>query len=87
MALKPCAVRYFSPLRTGAAGVLVAARALNTGAEYGLEVADVILSVNGTPVKGLADLRSVIGRMADNAACALQVQRDGQLIFLSFEIE
>jgi serine protease Do len=71
----------------GAAGVLVAARALNTGAEYGLEVADVILSVNGTPVKGLADLRSVIGRMADNAACALQVQRDGQLIFLSFEIE
>jgi serine protease Do len=71
----------------GIGGVLVAARALNTGAEYGLEVADVILSVNGTLVKGLADLRSVIGRLPGNAAVALQVQREGQLIFLSFEIE
>lgn len=68
-------------------GVLVAARALNTGAEYGLAVADVILSVNGTPVKSLAELRSIIGRLPDNAPCALQVQREGQLIFLSFEIE
>lgn len=71
----------------GAGGVLVAARALNTGAEYGLEVADVILSVNGTPVKSLADLRSLVGRLPANAACALQVQREGQLRFLSFEIE
>jgi serine protease Do len=71
----------------GAGGVLVAARALNTGAEYGLEVADVILAVNGTPVKNLADLRSTIGRLPANSSCALQVQREGQLIFLSFEIE
>jgi serine protease Do len=71
----------------GAGGVLVAARALNTGAEYGLEVADVILAVNGTPVKNLADLRSTIGRLPANSSCALQVQREGQLLFLSFEIE
>lgn len=71
----------------GAGGVLVAARALNTGAEYGLEVADVILSVNGTPVKSLADLRSLVGRLPANSPCALQVQREGQLLFLSFEIE
>lgn len=71
----------------GLGGVLVAARALNTGAEYGLEVADVILAVNGTPVKSLADLRSTIGRLPANSPCALQVQREGQLLFLSFEIE
>lgn len=71
----------------GASGVLVAARALNAGAEYGLAVADVILAVNGTPIKSLAELRSIIGRLPDNAPCALQVQREGQLIFLSFEIE
>jgi serine protease Do len=71
----------------GPGGILVAARALNAGAEYGLAVGDVILSVNGTPMKSLADLRSTIGRMADNAAVALQVQREGQLIYLSFEIE
>ena len=71
----------------GIGGVLVAARALNAGAEYGLEVGDIIFSVNGAPVKSLADLKSTIGRMPDNAAVALQVQREGQLIFLSFEIE
>ena len=71
----------------GLGGVLVAARALNAGAEYGLAIGDVILAVNGTPVKSLADLRSTIGRMSDNAAVALQVQREGQLIYLSFEIE
>ena len=43
--------------------------------------------MNGAPVKNLADLKSTIGRMPDNAAVALQVQREGQLIFLSFEIE
>jgi serine protease Do len=71
----------------GIGGVLVAARALNTGAEYGLAVADVILAVNGTPVRNLAELRSIIGRLPDNAPVALQIQREGQLIFLSFEIE
>jgi S1-C subfamily serine protease len=71
----------------GPGGVLVAARALNVGAEYGLEVADVILSLNGTTVKSLAELRSMIGRLPDNAPVALQVQREGQLRFLSFEIE
>jgi serine protease Do len=71
----------------GLGGVLVAARALNSGAEYGLAVADVILAVNGTPVKNLAELRSIIGRLPDNAPVALQIQREGQLLFLSFEIE
>jgi len=71
----------------GPGGVLVAARALNTGAEYGLEVADVILTLNGTTVKSLAELRSMIGRLAENTPVALQIQRDGQLLFLSFEIE
>jgi serine protease Do len=70
----------------GTGGVLVAARAHN-GAEYGLEVADIILSVNGTPIKSLAELRSLVGRLPSNAACALQVQRQGQLLYLSFEVE
>jgi serine protease Do len=71
----------------GIGGVLVAARALNTGTEYGLAVADVILGVNGAPVRSLSELRSIIGRLPGNAAVALQVQREGQLIFLSFEME
>ncbi len=83
--VEPAVVAIVGPLR-GTGGVLVAARAFNTGAEYGLEVADVILAINGTPVRSLADLRSIVGRLPDNAACALQVQRQGQLVFLAFEI-
>jgi serine protease Do len=73
-------------LRAGA-GVLVAARAVNVGAQYGLAPGDVILSVNGAPVNNLAGLRSMIGRLPANAACALQIQRQGELLYLSFEIE
>lgn len=70
-----------------AGGVLVAARAMNAAAEYGLEPGDVVFGVNGTPIKSLAELRSLIGRFPSNAPCTLQIQRDGQLMFLSFEIE
>jgi serine protease Do len=68
-------------------GVLVAARAVNGGAQYGLAPGDVILSINGAPVNNLAGLRSMIGRLPANAACALQIQRQGELLYLSFEIE
>jgi serine protease Do len=73
-------------LRLGG-GVLVAARAMNSAAEYGLQPGDVVFSVNGAPVNALAELRSIIGRLPANAACTLQIQREGQLLFLSFEIE
>jgi hypothetical protein len=29
----------------------------------------------------------MIGRLPANAACALQIQRQGELLYLSFEIE
>lgn len=68
-------------------GVLVAGRAVNAAVEYGLQPGDVIFSLNGMPVNTLADLRGMIGRLPVNSACSLQVQRSGQLLFLSFEIE
>jgi serine protease Do len=71
----------------GTTGVLVAARALNGGADYGLQSGDLIVAINGTPVKSLSELRGFVGRLATNAACALQVLREGQLLYLSFEIE
>jgi S1-C subfamily serine protease len=67
--------------------VIVAARAGAAGAEYGLQAGDIIFSVNGTPVRGLDDLRGIIAKLPANAPCALQVQRQGELFFLSFELE
>jgi serine protease Do len=68
-------------------GVLVASRALMSGAEYGLQPGDVIVSVNNAPAGSLAELRGMIGRLPTNAPCALQVLRQGDLLYLSFEIE
>ncbi len=68
-------------------GVVVASRALMSAAEYGLQPGDVIVGVNGAPAGSLADLRSMIGRLPTNAPCALQVLRQGDLLYLSFEIE
>jgi serine protease Do len=71
----------------GTSGVLVAARSMLAGVQYGLLPGDVILSVNGAPVRTLADLRSTVGRLPTNAPCALQVQRQGRLMFVAFEVE
>ena len=68
-------------------GVLVATRAMNAAAVYGLEPGDIIFSVNGTAVNALVALRTLIGRLPANAPCVLQIQRQGQLMFVSFEIE
>jgi S1-C subfamily serine protease len=67
--------------------VLVAARAVESASEYGLQPGDIIYSVNGAAVRSLDDLRSIIARLPPNAPCALQVQRQGELFFLSFELE
>ena len=66
-------------------GVLVAARAAGSGAD--LEPGDIIHAVNGTPIVSLAVLRDVIGRLKAGDAAAVQVERDGKLIYVAFEIE
>lgn len=68
-------------------GVLVAARASEAASEYGIQPGDLIVAVNGTPVTRLEDLRQVVDKLALHAACALQVSRQGQFLYLAFEIE
>lgn len=69
-------------------GVLVAARSTDPPAsDQALEAGDIIVSLNGTPVTALADLRSAIGRMPSRAPVVFQVQRFGQLMFVAFELE
>jgi serine protease Do len=69
-------------------GVLVAKRSADSpSSDQALEPGDVIVSVNGTPVKALADLRSIIGRMAVRTPIVFQVQRFGQLMFIALELE
>ncbi|MGE0362959.1 MAG: trypsin-like peptidase domain-containing protein [Vicinamibacterales bacterium] len=68
-------------------GALVAARAGETASEYGIAPGDLVVAVNRAPVRGLDDLRRIVATLPPNAACALQVLRQGQFLFLAFEID
>ncbi|MGD9903507.1 MAG: trypsin-like peptidase domain-containing protein [Vicinamibacterales bacterium] len=68
-------------------GALVAARAAESAAEYGVAPGDLVVSVNRVAIRGLDDFRQRIAALPANAPCALQVLRQGQFLFLAFEIE
>jgi serine protease Do len=69
-------------------GILVAARSADSPAtEQALAAGDVIVSMNGSPVTTLADLRSAVARMPARSAVVFQVQRFGQLMFVAIELE
>ncbi len=48
---------------------------------------DLIYAVNNQPVRRLADLQDAVRNVAHGQAVALQIERQGQLQFLMFEIE
>lgn len=69
-------------------GVIVAARTTWAASiELGLTTGDVIHSLNGVPIISLETLRSGILRLQPGDAAVLQIERDGRLQFLAFEME
>ncbi|HZT31567.1 MAG TPA: trypsin-like peptidase domain-containing protein [Bryobacteraceae bacterium] len=69
-------------------GVVVAARtASGPNADSGLEPGDIIYALNGTPTTTIDALRSAVKELKSGDAAVLQIERDGQLRFLAFEME
>ena len=69
-------------------GVLVAAISGDAPtADHALGAGDVIVAFNGAPITTLADLRSAVGRLPTRTTVVLQVQREGQLMFIALELE
>ncbi len=69
-------------------GVVVIGRAANLlGPETGLKTGDVIHSVNAKPVDSVDGLRASLRGLKPNAPIALQIERDGGLQWLAFEME
>jgi serine protease Do len=69
-------------------GVLVAARggdSAYTGDD--LQLGDVIYSANTTPVTDIASLRKAMDGLKDTDPLVLQVERNGQLMYVTLEIE
>ncbi len=68
-------------------GVLIAALAESAEAhEIELEAGDVIHSINGSPIQNVTGLRDALNRIKTGSPVALQIERDGQLQFLDFEM-
>jgi len=68
-------------------GVIVAARTLGSGTtEIPLESGDVIHALNGATVTTLDGLRDTLAKMKPGDPVALQIERSGQLQYISFSL-
>jgi serine protease Do len=75
------------PLRIPS-GVLVTATVANRLAvDSGLQEGDVIHAFNRVPIKTMDDLRTEFGKLQPGDPAAMQVERNGKLTFVTFEME
>ncbi len=75
------------PLRIGY-GVVVAARTAEGGSRgTGLQPGDVIHAMNGNPVESVEGLRQAVLAVKAGDPVVLQVERQGRLTYLAFEME
>ncbi|HBY59706.1 MAG TPA: peptidase S1 [Solibacterales bacterium] len=84
--LTPRVLERLTPLRKEI-GVLVAARAADAPfMEGGFRAGDVIYAINREAVAAISDLRAALGRYKPGDALAVQIERNGKLMFLSLEL-
>jgi S1-C subfamily serine protease len=57
------------------------------GPNIGLTTGDVIHAINNRPVDTVENLREALGQLKSGDSAALQIERQGSLRFISFEIE
>jgi len=69
-------------------GVIVVGRAADLiMPDTGLQAGDIIHQLNMTPIDSVDTLRAAVGALKTGNAVVLQVERDGGLMYVSFELE
>jgi serine protease Do len=69
-------------------GVLVVGRAAGfDSVSAGLQPGDLIHSLNRTPIESVDQLRSALAKLKPRDAAVLQIERQGQMQYLAFEME
>jgi serine protease Do len=69
-------------------GVVVLGRAADlTIPDTGVQTGDIIHSLNTTPIDSVESLRAAVKPLKTNDAVVLQVERDGGLLYLAFEMD
>ena len=87
MDLEPDLIQLLGGLRDPN-GVLVAAPLFQLASlSGGFMPGDVIHAVNGQPIGSLSALRGVVNELSRGDACVVEVERQGQLRYLTFEID
>jgi len=84
--IEPKIAAMFPALRVSS-GVIVAARSADPNIDTALVAGDVIHAVNGVPISTMEGLRSVLDKLKPNSSVALQIERNGTLMFVSFEVD
>lgn len=67
--------------------VVVGQTAAPAASSSGLEAGDVIRAVNRTPLQSVSQLRDMVRTIKPGDPVALQVERDGKMQYLAFEME
>jgi serine protease Do len=75
------------PSLRGQTGVIVAARAPDSDADVPLVTGDVIHAMNGVPVVTVESLRALVAAVRPHGAIVLQLERNGQLIYVAFDAD
>ena len=57
------------------------------GGRPSLVTGDVIHSLNGTPIDSLNRLRSGLDQLKPHSPAVLQIERDGKLMFVDFQLD
>lgn len=68
----------------GPTGVIVVARVAGSSGEVPLQVRDVIRSINNQPVTTLQGLSDMVRGLKPGSPVAMQIQREGRLMYLTF---
>ncbi len=68
-------------------GILVVAQIAGPNADTGLATGDIIRAVNRTPVQSMSQFQEMVRAIKSGDAVVLQVERNGSLQYLAFEIE
>jgi serine protease Do len=80
-------LEFVSPVRREQGGVLVAARSAEGPLiEEPFKAGDVVHSINRQAVANVAALRALLRKLKPGDPVAVQVERDGRLRFISFEL-
>jgi len=73
--------------RRSKSGVVVVAKLDHTQQRTDLAMNDLIRSVNGRPVSTVKELRSEIEKYKSAESVVLQIERNGRLMYVSFEMD